>query len=74
MSEEIITIKTEEVKVSELQGRDKAIYDYAFQKGYDKAVDFNKQGIVTTIARASMVIMVVCFVAIIIRGCFTNGI
>lgn len=72
MSEEII-IKTETVKVDELEGRDKIIYDYAYQKGYDKAVDFNKHGVVTTIARASAVIMVVCFVAIIIKGCFNYG-
>jgi len=34
MSEEIV-IKTETVKVDELQGREKQIYDYAYQKGKD---------------------------------------
>lgn len=33
MSEEIV-IKTEIVKVSELQGREKQIYEYAYSKGY----------------------------------------
>lgn len=36
MSEEIV-IKTETVKVGELQEREKQIYDYAYKKGYNEA-------------------------------------
>lgn len=32
----IIIIKTEEVKISELEGREKQIYDYAYMKGYSE--------------------------------------
>lgn len=60
MSEEII-IKTESVKVSELEGREKQIYDYAYQKGYDSAVDINlerKSG-------NSVIIVLICFMALL---------
>lgn len=38
MSEETIVIKTEEVKVSDLQGREKQIYDYAYARGRDDTI------------------------------------
>ena len=37
MSQEEIVIKTETVKVEELQGREKQIYDYAYKKGVEDA-------------------------------------
>lgn len=37
MSEEIV-ITTESVKVEDLSGREKRIYDYAYKKGMDDAV------------------------------------
>lgn len=43
MSDEIV-IKTETVNVSDLQGREKQIYEYAYRKGYGEAIDENKLG------------------------------
>lgn len=58
MAEEII-ITTESVKVNELQGREKQIYEYAFKKGYDSALNKNldnRQSIVSGIAVVSVII------------------
>lgn len=41
MSEDTIIITTESVKVEELQGREKQIYDYAYKKGYDAGKNRN---------------------------------
>jgi hypothetical protein len=71
MAEETIIIKTEEVKVSELEGRDKQIYDYAYDKGCKDTIDINKHIIARTISRASFFILFVIVLFMAAKSCTT---
>lgn len=58
MSEETIIIQTEIVKVSDLQGREKQIYDYAYAKGYNEAIDRNKAIWAIVITRCFLILLI----------------
>ncbi len=57
MSEKII-ITTEEVEVSDLKGREKQIYDYAYKKGYNEAIDRNKEMWAMVITRCFLILLI----------------
>jgi len=41
MSDEIV-LKTETVKIADLEGREKQIYDFAYHKGVEDYIEFSK--------------------------------
>lgn len=71
MSEEII-IKTETVKVEDLQGREKQIYDYAFERGIEVGIR-RPVSMFFIIGQLSIAVTCICFVIFIISTCSRNG-
>jgi len=67
MSEKII-ITTEEVEVDKLAGRDKQIFDFAYKKGFEEAVDYNKTAIVSTIGKVGVVLALGWLIFLLIHG------
>lgn len=67
MSEETIIIQTEVVKVSDLQGREKQIYDYAHAKGYNEALNRNKATWAIVITRCFLMALIAAFIFMCIK-------
>lgn len=67
MTDKII-ITTEEVRVNELEGRERTIYDYAYNKGHEDALDKNKNGIADAIVRGAVIIAGASAFAIVMFG------
>jgi ABC-type sugar transport system permease subunit len=63
MSEEII-IKTETIKISDLQGREKQIYDYAYKKVFNDAIDANL-AVKYSFAKALMFVVIIVIIALV---------
>jgi cell division protein FtsL len=61
MKEEII-IKTEVVKVDDLQGREKQIYDYAYNKGLNEVKETRAERVFRILASIAILILaIICF-------------